>query len=169
MKTLYCELAPAGLDDVADAGAHQTRNAGGRRDEHPFLPHLLGDIIAEMSVEFCLGKFGLNQTQRRRLHICPRPDIVVISDHLYGSSSMVSINLKDAKAGFSGLVDEAIKGEFVTITRHGKPVAALVSLEAAEIARKAIERRRSGLVTYLRTFPGGEFERNRSPSRDVEL
>lgn len=82
---------------------------------------------------------------------------------------MPAINLKDAKAGLSGLVDEAIKGEFVTITRHGKPVAVLVSVEAAEIARKAMERKRSGLAAYLRTFPGGEFERNRSPSRDVEL
>jgi len=82
---------------------------------------------------------------------------------------MPTINLKDAKAGFSRLVDEAIKGEFVTITRHGKPVAALVSVEAAEIARKAIKRRRSGLVAYLRTFPGGAFERNRSPSRDAKL
>lgn len=85
------------------------------------------------------------------------------------ASLVPTINLKDAKAGFSSLVDEAIKGEFVTITRHGKPVAALVSLEAAEIARKAIERKRAGLVSYLRTFPGGEFERNRSPSRHVEL
>ena len=50
---------------------------------------------------------------------------------------MLTINLRDAKAGFSSLVDEAIKGEIVTITRHGKPVAALVSVEAAEIARKA--------------------------------
>ncbi|MGO9462484.1 MAG: type II toxin-antitoxin system Phd/YefM family antitoxin [Rhodomicrobium sp.] len=82
---------------------------------------------------------------------------------------MPTVTLKDAKAGFSSLVDEAIKGEFVTITRHGKPVAVLVSVEAAEIARKAIERKRSGLAAYLRTFPGGEFERNRSPSRDVEL
>jgi prevent-host-death family protein len=82
---------------------------------------------------------------------------------------MLTINLKDAKAGFSSLVDGVIRGEFVTITRHGKPVAALVSVEAAEIARKAIERKRSGLVAYLRTFPGGEFERNRAPSRDVEI
>ncbi len=82
---------------------------------------------------------------------------------------MLTINLKDAKAGFSSLVDGAIRGEFVTITRHGKPVAALVSVEAGEIARKAIERKRSGLVAYLRTFPGGEFERNRASSRDVEL
>jgi prevent-host-death family protein len=82
---------------------------------------------------------------------------------------MPTINLKDAKAGFSGLVDEAFKGAFVTITRHGKPVAALVSIEAAEIARKALERRRPGFVSYLRSFPGGEFERNHSPSRDVDL
>ncbi len=79
------------------------------------------------------------------------------------------INLKDAKAGFSGLVDQAIKGEFVTITRHGKPVAVLVPVEAAEIARKAMDRKRSGLAAYLMTFPGGEFERNPSPSRQVEL
>ena len=82
---------------------------------------------------------------------------------------MPIINLKDAKAGFSRLVDQAIRGEFVTITRHGKPVAALVSLEAAQIARSAMERTRPGLVAYLRTFPGGELERNRAPSRDVEL
>ena len=82
---------------------------------------------------------------------------------------MLIVNLKEAKAGFSSLVDEAIKGEFVTITRHGKPAAVLVSVEAAEIARKAIGRKRSGLVDYLRTFPGGEFERNRSQSREVEL
>lgn len=82
---------------------------------------------------------------------------------------MPSINLKDAKAGFSSLVDQAIKGEFVTITRHGKPVAALVSVEAAELARKAMERNRPGLVAYLRTFPGGDFQRNSSPSRSVDL
>lgn len=82
---------------------------------------------------------------------------------------MSTVNLKDAKAGFSGLVDEAIKGEFVTITRHGRPAAVLVSVEAAEIARKALTRTRPGLAAYLRTFPGGEFERNRSPSRDAEF
>jgi prevent-host-death family protein len=82
---------------------------------------------------------------------------------------MLTINLKDAKAGFSSLVDEAIKGEFVTITRHGKPVAALVSVEAAEIARKAMEKKRPGLVAYLRTFPGDGFERNRTPSRPIDL
>ena len=82
---------------------------------------------------------------------------------------MLTINLKDAKSGFSNLVDEAIKGEFITITRHGKPAAVLVSVEAAEIARKAIEKKRSGLAAYLRTFPGGDVERNPFPSRLVEF
>jgi prevent-host-death family protein len=82
---------------------------------------------------------------------------------------MYKINLKDAKSGFSSLVDEAIKGEFITITRHGKPAAVLVSVEAAEIARRAMESRRSGLAAYLRTFPGGDFERKSSPSRMIEL
>ena len=82
---------------------------------------------------------------------------------------MLTINLRDAKAGFSSLVDEAVKGEFVTITRRGKSVAVLVSVEAGEIARKALERKRAGLASYLRTFPGGEFKRNLAPSRDVEF
>lgn len=78
---------------------------------------------------------------------------------------MLTINLRDAKAGRSSLVDEAAKGEIVTITRHGKPVATLVSVEAAEFARKALDRKRPGLVSCHRTFPGGEFPRNRKPSR----
>lgn len=82
---------------------------------------------------------------------------------------MPTISLRDAKAGFSSLVDGVLRGEFVTITRHGKPVAALVSVEAAEIARKAIARKRPSLVAYLRTFPGFDFERNRTPSRDIEF
>jgi prevent-host-death family protein len=82
---------------------------------------------------------------------------------------MSTVSLKDAKAGFSSLVDEAVKGEFVTITRHGKPVAALVSIAAANLARKALEKNRSGLVSYLRTFPDLEIERNTTPSRDIEL
>lgn len=82
---------------------------------------------------------------------------------------MITISLKDAKAGFSFLVDEALKGEFVTITRHGKAVATLVSVEAAEMARKVMDRKPSGLVAYLKTFPGADFERNPAPSRDIEL
>lgn len=82
---------------------------------------------------------------------------------------MSTVSLKDVKASFSSYVDEAVKGEFITITRHGKPVAALVPLQAAEVARRALKPRRPSFVSYLKTFPGEEFERNPSPARDVDL
>jgi prevent-host-death family protein len=82
---------------------------------------------------------------------------------------MSTVSLKDAKAGLSTYVDEAIRGEFVTITRHGKPVAALVPLAAAEIAQRALKPARPSFASYLKQFPGGEFERNQSPARDVDL
>lgn len=83
---------------------------------------------------------------------------------------MSNVSLRDAKAGFSTWVDEAIKGEFVTITRHGKAVAALVSIEAAEAAKKAMGKSRPNFGEYLMTFPGGvELERDSSTMRDVEI
>ncbi|CAN7221344.1 type II toxin-antitoxin system Phd/YefM family antitoxin [Pararhizobium sp. LjRoot238] len=83
---------------------------------------------------------------------------------------MSTVSLRDAKAGFSNLVDEAIKGEFVTITRHGKPVAALVSIEAAEAAKKIMKKTRPNFGEYLMAFPGGvELERNPSKMRDADL
>ena len=82
---------------------------------------------------------------------------------------MSTVSLRDAKAGFSNLVDEAIKGEFVTITRHGKPVAALVSIEAAEAAKKALKKPRPNFGDYLMAFPGGvELDRNPSKMRDAD-
>ena len=82
---------------------------------------------------------------------------------------MSVVSLRDAKAGLSSLVDDAVKGEFVTITRHGKPVAALVPIEAAEIARKAMRRPTRSLVLLLQDFPVTdlEIERNRTPGRVI--
>ena len=82
---------------------------------------------------------------------------------------MSVVSLRDANAGLSSLVDDAVKGEFVTITRHGKPVAALVPLEAAELARKAMRRPTRSLVRLLQDFPVTdlEIERNRTPGRDI--
>jgi prevent-host-death family protein len=83
---------------------------------------------------------------------------------------MSTVSLRDAKATFSNLVDDAIKGEFVTITRHGKPVAAIVSIEAADAARKALKQDRPNFGEYLLSFPGGiEFERSPSRMRDADL
>ncbi|CDZ29559.1 type II toxin-antitoxin system Phd/YefM family antitoxin [Neorhizobium galegae] len=86
---------------------------------------------------------------------------------------MAEISWKNAKAGFSGIVDQAAAGEFVTITRHGKPAAVIVSVEAAEAARKALRKERPNLVRYLRNFPADidldddVFARNPASSRDT--
>lgn len=88
---------------------------------------------------------------------------------------MSSIGVKEAKAGLSGLVDDAASGEFVTITKHGKPAAVLVSVEAAEAAKRALAKDRPRLVAHLKLFPADVdldhevFARNRQPSREIEL
>lgn len=88
---------------------------------------------------------------------------------------MSTVSLKDAKAGFSSFVDRAAAGEFVTVTRHGKPTAVIVSVEAAEAARKALRKDRPNLVEYLRSFPADVdlddevFARNPAPSREIDL
>jgi prevent-host-death family protein len=88
---------------------------------------------------------------------------------------MSTISLKDAKASFSHVIDQAASGEFVTITRHGRPAAVLVSVGIAEAARKAIGKDRPSLVQYLRSFPAdvdlndAVFSRNPAPSRDIDL
>lgn len=88
---------------------------------------------------------------------------------------MSTISLKDAKAGFSNVVDQAAAGEFVTITRHGKPAAVIVSLSAAEAARKVLGGKQPSLIDYLKSFPDdidlddAVFARNPTPSRDEDL
>jgi prevent-host-death family protein len=67
----------------------------------------------------------------------------------------------------SGLIDAVTKGETVTITRHGKPAAVLVSVETAETL---INRPKTDFGSFLLTFPGGlDLERDGSPLRDVDL
>lgn len=82
-----------------------------------------------------------------------------------------TISIAEAKAGFSGLVDEAAKGGFITVTRHGKPAAVLVSVEAAEAARKAMEKPMANFGDFLLSFPGMDDNPERKPSklRDVDL
>ncbi|ASY66271.1 proteinAntitoxin of toxin-antitoxin stability system (plasmid) [Sinorhizobium sojae CCBAU 05684] len=88
---------------------------------------------------------------------------------------MSTLSLKDAKAGFSNIVDQAAAGEFVTITRHGRAAAVLVSVAAAEAAKNALRRERPSLVQYLKSFPADidldddVFARNPAPSREVDL
>lgn len=83
---------------------------------------------------------------------------------------MSIVSMTDAKSGFAALVDEAASGEFITITRHGKPAAVLVSVEAAEAARKAMTKPQANFGELLMSFPGWiELERDPSVMRDVDL
>ena len=42
---------------------------------------------------------------------------------------MREIQLRDAKASLSAVVDDAVRGEPAIITRHGKPEAVILSFE----------------------------------------
>ncbi|MBP0615438.1 type II toxin-antitoxin system Phd/YefM family antitoxin [Jiella mangrovi] len=84
---------------------------------------------------------------------------------------MSNVSFQEAESDLATLVDRAARGEVVTITRDGAPVAAIVPIESAGTTRAPRENRKPGLVELLMAFPAGDevFERNRSPSRDVDF
>ena len=80
---------------------------------------------------------------------------------------MQSIQIRDAKAKFSALVEAVEQGHPTTITRHGRPVAVLVSVADAE---RLYPHTRPSFADLLLAFPGGtEFERDQTPLREVDL
>lgn len=80
---------------------------------------------------------------------------------------MKTVQVREAKAGLSALIEAAEKGEPTIITKHGKPAAMVVPIEEG---RKLYRSRQQNFVEFLMTFPGGiEFERNETPSRDIDL
>lgn len=80
---------------------------------------------------------------------------------------MRSIQIRDAKAKFSALVEAAERGKPTTITRHGKAAAVLVPVE---VAKRLYPERRPSFADLLLAFPGGiEFERDRTPMREIDL
>lgn len=72
----------------------------------------------------------------------------------YRGAAMASIGVKKAKAGLSGLGDDAASGEFVT-TRNGEPKAVPVSVEATEAARCIVAMDDLRLVADLILFLTG--------------
>lgn len=67
---------------------------------------------------------------------------------------MPSMSVAGAMARFANLVDEAANGQFVTITRNGKPAAMLVSMEAGEAAKRAMAKPRPNFGEFLMSYPG---------------
>lgn len=80
---------------------------------------------------------------------------------------MKTMQVREAKAGFSALVEAAERGEPTIITKHGKPAAMVVPIEDAN---RIYPEKRRNFGEFLLEYPGGiELERNSSPSREVDL
>ncbi len=80
---------------------------------------------------------------------------------------MQSIQIRDAKAKFSALIEAAEHGRPTTITRHGRPAAVVVPVEDA---RRLYPENQPSFADLLLSFPGGvEFDRDRAPLREVDL
>lgn len=80
---------------------------------------------------------------------------------------MKEIQLKDAKATLSAVVDEAVRGHPAVITRHGKKEAVVLSFSEYEKLSKV-----PSLGRLLAAFPGDEEDipvRSNKPARTVEL
>ena len=79
---------------------------------------------------------------------------------------MNKINLRDAKANLSAVVEAAERGEATTITKHGRPAAVVVPVDAA---RTLLKTPRPSFASLLMSIPSADFERIRSPFRDIDL
>jgi antitoxin Phd len=86
---------------------------------------------------------------------------------IYESATMREIQLKDAKASLSSLVEDAKRGEASIITRHGWREAVVVGFEEWE--------RLSNVPSFGRLLMSAPFtdddlpRRNRKPLRRVKL
>jgi prevent-host-death family protein len=80
----------------------------------------------------------------------------------------LSWSVADAKARFSEMIDKARSNGPQTLTKNGKPIAILVSIEEWEKWTKPKE----SLIEFFRNSPlydsGVEFERMDATLRDVE-
>lgn len=81
---------------------------------------------------------------------------------------MKTLQIRDAKAGFSGIISEAEKGRPTLITKHGQPTAMVVPVEEG---RRLYPETARSLADYLLAMPSPaiETERNTAPLRDIDL
>jgi prevent-host-death family protein len=85
----------------------------------------------------------------------------------FAAQVMKTVQIREAKAKLSALVEAASQGRPTTITRHGVPVAVLTPIEAA---RRIYPESRKSFADLLLSFPGGvEYERDQSPMRGIDL
>jgi len=77
---------------------------------------------------------------------------------------METVQLREAKARLSALVDAAERGEATIITRHGKPAARIVPIEQTEEVKEAAGEKKPSFAEWLLSMPGElPIERDRRP------
>jgi prevent-host-death family protein len=80
---------------------------------------------------------------------------------------MKTMQLREAKAKFSALIEAAEQGEATRITKHGRPVAVIVPIQAAE---HIYPEKKPSFADWLLSIPCEiPFERDRRPVREVEF
>lgn len=82
---------------------------------------------------------------------------------------METVQVRDAEAQLSALIEAAERGRPTTITRHGRPAAVLVPVADAQRLHAATA---PTFADLLLGYPGGlelELERDASGLRDVAL
>lgn len=78
------------------------------------------------------------------------------------------MQLRDAKAQLSAVVESASNGEPVTITKHGVPVVMVVPVD--EGRKLYPDGAKKSFVDHLLAFPGPlEIEKDRRPPREIDL
>ena len=80
---------------------------------------------------------------------------------------MREIQLRDAKASLSAVIDDAVRGEPAIITRHGKPQAVILSFK--EWKRLSHVPSFGRLLMTIPVSPDDLPERNRTPLRTADL
>lgn len=79
---------------------------------------------------------------------------------------MRELQLRDAKAAFSAVVEQAAKGEETVVTRHGQPMAVVLGYAAWQRLTGA----RPSFADLLLEFPdAGPIVRDPGPPRDLDL
>jgi prevent-host-death family protein len=89
----------------------------------------------------------------------------------FGAKTVKTWAIQEAKAHFSEVLERAQRDGPQTITRHGRPRAVLLSIDAYEdlLKRKMPE---PNLIDFLRSgprFDDFDFERSQDMGREVDL
>ena len=83
---------------------------------------------------------------------------------------MKEMQLREAKAKFSALVQAAENGESTVVTKNGRPAAMVVPIEELKTSRAKKSRKKMNFAELLMSIPHPiPWERDRTPVREVEF